>query len=555
MKLKYNLLLFFLLFNIYTFSQSKVDYYNYLIEANNCLLTNNLDSAIYVSILAVEANPFSSASNFLLAKLYFRQNNYILALNYAENAYKIDTSNYWYKVLLFQINSNIHNKKNSLKFLNSIIVSSYNQNDFLNAFIYTDSIKEYNTFLSFLNIYKNRFGVDDIYFNKIIDYYSNLDDSINTLFYSKLYFYNYNFSINSFSVLISNYMKYNFVDSCDFLFSNNSINFSSYSSYNLLKSEYFLNKFKVLSDSNLIDSSIYYFNNSLNCSDLDFNSTIKFLQNYYYIFNPLLLGNSFDSLANTLTLKFKYSIEIYAFLGDTYSYFNRFFDALNFYKIYLKSDFSDFNYYFKTITLLFEFEDWYTLDSLTNVCLNYFPLSPEVYLYRGIALLNLNFLDDALQNLEYGLDITFDNNQLKAYFNFYLSEYYRIIAKYNKQQLFFDNSLEICQNDNIIVSNFALYYAQHNILLNKALDLISSCVITNTDDLSPFISYVYSYVLFKIDDLSNSLNYINYSILNSNFPNFFYFYLKAEILKSLNKIDESNYYYNLAYNYGYIQIK
>jgi len=237
-------------------------------------------------------------------------------------------------------------------------------------------------------------------------------------------------------------------------------------------------------------------------------------------------------------------------LANTYLTYNRFYDALNYFKLYLSNNYSNFTNYFKTYALMNRLQYWTELDSLTNISLNIFPLAPEVYLFRGIALLNLNYFDEAIDNINYGIDITYNNNILLSYLKFYKSEYYRLVGDSINSQTYLDEAVELSNNSLNILSNFALYYAKNNVCIEKALGLISYCITTNPNELSPAVSYTYSYILYQINDYANALNYINYAIDNTIYPNFFYFYLKAQILKSSGRINEAKNLFNKSIEYG-----
>ncbi|MEA3452635.1 MAG: hypothetical protein U9Q83_12145 [Bacteroidota bacterium] len=549
-KLKYNLFFsIIILFSFYSFSQNKIDYYSYLIESQTTLLNKNYDSTVLLLSRAIELNPNSSTSNYTLAKLYYKQNQNVLALNYAQNALNIDTANYWYKYLLFNIYKSLHNKTYTKFYLTSILTSTSNQNDYYMALNYADSINDHSSYVNYLELYKTKFGEDEFYFITKVIYYESISDS-SSIFYALDYYNNFPYSQLSLQILINTFNTFQYLDSIK---KYTQIYLSLYEAdfhINLQISRYFNEKFLLLNNISHVDSSLYYFNLALKSRDYSLPPIINYLENSIDIYNPFVLNSDYDSIAIHLSKKFEYSDYLYDYLANTYLHYNRFYDALNYFQLYLSNNFSNFTTYFKTYALLNRLQYWSELDSLTNISLNLFPLAPEVYLFRGIALLNLNYYDEAINNIEYGIAITFENDFLLAHLKFYKSEYYRLVNDSINSQTYLDKAVELSKNSPDVLANFALYYAKSNVCLDNALDLISFCVTSNPNDLSPTISYTYAYILYQIADYANALNYVNYAIDNTLYPNFLYIYLKAKILKSSGRINESKKIFKKSYEYG-----
>ncbi len=550
-KLKYKIFIFFAFLPIFNFAQSKIDYFKYLINAENSIVNQDNDNAILYLRKAIADNPQSSASNYLLAKLYESEDNNTLALNYAENAYDIDTSNYWYKMLLFKIYNALYDKANSIKYLNLILKNTQRKSDFLFAIDYVDSIGDNQDLFKFINCYKSKFGTDKYYFDKLINYYNSNKDTLLAVSTADKFFKTNKQTNYSLFLLLRTFINFNYFDS-----TNKYINLFSYRlknnfDYNLLIAEYYYKKYFFVGDSLLVDSSYNYLVNAINSDLTDISKIDFFLNSNFKLFNPIILEDKFDSLASILLDRFPDSQQIILFLAQTYQKYNRFYDALDFYQKYLKLNYSNFDYYYKTFALLNRLEDWNDLDSLTNAALQFFPMTPELFLFRGIALLNLNFLDEAFSNLDYGLNITYNNNYLKSNFYFYLSEYYRLTKNNLLSQNTYNTAIELAQNSSDLLSNFAFYYARTNINIDTALNLMSKAVLQNPDDLSASTAYIYAFVLYRIDDLKSALNYVNQAIDSTKYPNFFYFLLKSKILNKLGDTTNAYKFFEKSIYYGY----
>ncbi len=272
------------------------------------------------------------------------------------------------------------------------------------------------------------------------------------------------------------------------------------------------------------------------------------------IFTYENFGNNLDTILNNYQKKFSSNFETYLFSGDFYFDNYKFYNSISAYRSALDLDITNFETYSKLFNLYSRFGFYKELDSLTNFATDLFPAQPLVYLFKAIAGLALGSYDDAYESLVFGNSLVFDQPELSAYFSFYLSQYFRLTKDNSNENLYYNNALSYASQNCDLLAYFAFYFAKNEIYKEKSFNLIGECIISDIKSLSPYISYVYSFILYKFKDYDAALTYINSAIENSKHQNFVYYELLGNIYFKNNNIQKSEEFWLKSINIGNIYL-
>lgn len=547
--LKYSIFFLFLFCYQNIFSQNKNEelFQVYLIEAQKLVLNSEFDTAKVFAFKALDLKPNSSSANYFLSTIFLQENNFEKAKFYADIAYELNKNNIWYIKHSAYINLLLNNFETVENLYFDLLKISKNENDFL---LVADFYRDKNEFLNeidVLNKFCELFYYKFEILSRIISVYELIDDYENMIFYSKKI-------VNLFPENPESYLIY--ADKLD------KLNKTEEAYYQINKAISLNNTFEKnnfylamhFSYINNIDSTFKYIKTYLKSyTAKEYELEYFFIKKSDFI-NPNVFNNYYDSITSIIVELYPTYNELLKIIAETYLKYNNFYKGIYFYEINLEYKQDDYYLYNQLCPLYTRFSMWTKLDSLTSIAFELFPAQPYLYLFRGISLLNTGKYNDAFELLSYGNLISFDNNTLKSYFTFYLSEYYRLLKDKKNEDIFYENTSNLLNGNCDLIFYFAFYYAKYNINIQKSLDLIGACILNNTTDLSHSYSYIYSYVLYKYKDFDLALTFINSAIEFSEYPNFLYYELKGNILNSLGKTKEANDFWNESIKLGNINL-
>lgn len=144
--------------------------------------------------------------------------------------------------------------------------------------------------------------------------------------------------------------------------------------------------------------------------------------------------------------------------------------------------------------------------------LELFPTQPELYLYAGIAAVQLKNYEEALQFLEDGLSLAIDNPQLQAQFHSNLADLHHILKNYAKSDEYFNITLSTDPNNAYALNNYAYYLSERNESLSKA-----QAMSKKANELQPNESSfedTYGWILYQLKDYQNALIWLRKSEIN-----------------------------------------
>ncbi len=104
-----------------------------------------------------------------------------------------------------------------------------------------------------------------------------------------------------------------------------------------------------------------------------------------------------------------------------------------------------------------------------------YPNQPLGYLMAGSANLQLENYQNAIDDLEAGLDFVIDNPELEFQFYITIADAYHRLNDNLKSDNYFDKALEIKPNDPGTLNNYAYYLSVRGVRLKEALQMAEKC--------------------------------------------------------------------------------
>ncbi|MBN2664715.1 MAG: hypothetical protein JXR68_13785 [Bacteroidales bacterium] len=533
--MKFYISILVILFSFSVFSQNKTDekFKELVSNAYKLQLVADNDSAkvLFLEALSIKDSP---AVNYALGKIYFAENDFYLALKYAEQAYSLNNNNKWFQLFLFNIYVKINDNINAKVFIDKIIsLSSATSSDYLLAIDFYSNLNDYNSVINLLNNYTKLFGNN----YEVINYYYNalyrLSDTLSFLNVSSDF-------VNSFAkddyvvnLTFEFYLMFKLYDQALLLLSSNSI-----------KNDYF--SFLVYSEKNDVTNSYNSLKNYLNSLSSS-NTDLSFLLDNYTSF---IVKSYFDDQLNdliTILLTFSdFDYSISYFIASAYKKLNFFYDAIEFYEYSVTIDPTDFSTFLTLSNLYSKLSMWSKLDSISSIAMDYFPARPYIYLFKGISLLYQNLTDDAYFYLNSAYSFAFYDSTVLSYTFFYLSEFYRLTDDKVSEKSFFLKSQDFANNNYDILLHFAYVYLNNNINLDLSKLIIFNC----PNNSSTYFNYLLAFYYYRIHDFDNALITMNNLLSNYNSDNFIYYELIGNIYNKLGNSNKATFYWQLSFEYG-----
>lgn len=209
-------------------------------------------------------------------------------------------------------------------------------------------------------------------------------------------------------------------------------------------------------------------------SDLEIDSKINVLLNYYteteentdllseaYVLCDLLIENHPDNAK---------SFSIY---GDYLYRDERIKEAREQFKKAAKIDKSRFVIWNQILVLDSQLDDYEDMIATSEEAMTLFPTMPSFYLFHGVAHLQKENYEKAIESLLAGIDLVYENFEQLAQFYASLGDAYHAIDEHAKSDEAYDNSLSVQSNNPFVLNNYSYYLSLRGESLDKALEMSS----------------------------------------------------------------------------------
>lgn len=192
-----------------------------------------------------------------------------------------------------------------------------------------------------------------------------------------------------------------------------------------------------------------------------------------------------------------YNIEdaqVHALCGDLYYALQDQNEALNHYTGSLSKDKTNFQVWQNVLQIESELGENESLVAHADEALEYFPNQSVIYMYAGLAHLQLKSYDEAASMLEYGKKLSIQNQAQLAIFSSLLGSAYNGSKDYPKSDNAYRKALELNPQDQQTLNNFSYYLSLRKENLDEAEKMAKKVVAMDPNN-STYLD-TYAWVLY-----------------------------------------------------------
>lgn len=208
-----------------------------------------------------------------------------------------------------------------------------------------------------------------------------------------------------------------------------------------------------------------------------------------------------------------YNHKINMYAGDFYFKDQQYEKSAQYYETAIELNSNNYNAWRQLILCFYNISSFEKMNEVAEEALTYYPTQPELFLYCGLALVQLKEYNKAIELLEEGNDfVPSKNKPLKAQFLGALADAYHANNEHEKSDEYFELTLEIDPNNYFVLNNYAYYLSLRKKSLEKAKKLSKKSI-----DLYPNESSfhdTYGWILYLLGDHEGALEWLKKSVEN-----------------------------------------
>ena len=238
----------------------------------------------------------------------------------------------------------------------------------------------------------------------------------------------------------------------------------------------------------------------------------------------------------------------FSMYGDFLSRDNKLAEALAMFKKATSIDPSKFPIWSQIVFLESDLMEFDLLEEDSRQAIEYFPTHPTFYFFNGIANIQLKNYTAAIESLNTGKEMVFDNAQLQAEFYQYLGDAYHANKEYKKSDESYEKSLEYNRYNPYVLNNYSYYLS----LRKENLDLAEKMAkeANNQAPLNASFMDTYAWILFLQGNYAESEALLKRAIENDENNEGTILEHYGDVLFKLDKVDEAIQYWLRAKETG-----
>lgn len=479
---------------------------NLFIDATTAKLKGDYAGAITLYKACLEKNPKHSASLYELAQLYFTAGDFATAASFAEQASELEPGNKWYKLLLVEIYGKTDRKKELLKTCQNLVKQDPGNVDFLfelsNAYIMNEdgdgAIDTYNKIEEVIGINEEvSLKKQQIYLIlKKTDKAALEIEKLIAQFPEEETRYN--------SMLAEMYMSAGKPDEA-FVYYQKIQNKDPENPYiHITLSDYYRQKGDI---KRTFDELKLGFANPA----LDVDTKIRVLMTYFtatevYNANKAEIIN----LAHILVQTHPDNAKPYSMYGDFLLDDKKYAEARDQYRKVIAIDSSRYAVWETLLNTEIQLSDYDAMESEGTRAVELFPLFPVPYLFKGVAQLQKNKNEAAIESLNAGIKLVSVNNALMVQFYTSLGDAYNRMKNHKLSDESYEKALKLDPENSYVLNNYAYYLSLRNENLEKAEAMSAKSL--KLDAVNPANMDTYGWVLYKLGRYPEALQWVEKAV-------------------------------------------
>lgn len=231
--------------------------------------------------------------------------------------------------------------------------------------------------------------------------------------------------------------------------------------------------------------------------DLSFDSKVQILRTYYSV-SELYSAQKAQAMALGKVLVETHPNESRA--RSVYADFlyrdNKTNEAREQFKKAIQLDSSRFYNWERYLSTMIESSDFQEMTETAKSAKELFPMQPVIYLYSGIAHLQLKAFDKAEKDLTTGIKLVAGNEALKTQFRIYLGEVYHEKKNYDLSDEYFEKAIKSDPNNSFTLNNYSYYLSLRGEKLKTAEKYAQKAIELDPENVNN--QDTYGWVLFKM---------------------------------------------------------
>jgi len=218
------------------------------------------------------------------------------------------------------------------------------------------------------------------------------------------------------------------------------------------------------------------------------------------------------------------------------------------YMLVLAADKSRYNVWNQILLIDSELKNYQSMFDLSKEAIELFPYQPSLFLYNGIAAMQLKQYDKAIESLKGGADVTIGNSALSSQFYASMGDSYNSMTKFRESNDAYEKALKYDAANTYVLNNYAYYLSLRKENLPRAKELSEKC-----NELQPgnaSFQDTYAWILFQMNDLENASIWIDKAIENGGIRSGTIMEHKGDILIKQGKTTDALDFWNRAKELG-----
>ncbi len=279
--------------------------------------------------------------------------------------------------------------------------------------------------------------------------------------------------------------------------------------------------------------------------NLDVDTKMKVLLNYYSATEKqdAKLKQQANELIEVMKVTHPKDARSYFIAGDFLYRDKKLKEAVVEFENGLKYDKEKFPAWNQTIVIYSELQDYNNMLRESNEALELFPNQTALFLYKGVANMQLKSYKEAITALKQGASITVDNDPLLTNFYMYLGDSYHADNDHKNSDDSYDKALKLDPNNIYVLNNYAYYLSERAEKLELAEEMSAK-----TLKLEPTIANyqdTYAWILYKQKKYTDALIWQQKAIAGSS-PSAVMQEHLGDIYYQLNEPEKALEYWNMA---------
>ena len=507
--------------------------FNYVfIEAQKQKMLGNFDDATLLYEKCRKIDPSSAVIYYELSTLYIQKNQYDLAIQNAQTAVKLNPSNSWYKAILAVLFKQTNNPSEAILIYKDLVKENSDRVDFLYELATLSAqIKKYDDAIKYYDQIETRYGLNEtislekerIYF--IIGEKEKAHNEIQKLIDSNPS------DIRYMGMLAESYVNEGNFDKAQEIYQQMILADSTNGLIHLSLADFYR-------ISKQYDKSFSELKLAFASTDVSIDVKIKMLISFLsYTNESEELKNQADDLLHILLLTHPDDTKTHTLYADFLIRDKKYSEAREQLRLVTKTEKGKYLIWEQLLLLEGDLRDFKNMYLESNEALEYFPMQPVLYYFKGLSSLQLKKTDEAIAALKTGIDLISNNPSLKADMYSLLGDAYHRTGQMKESDAAMEQVLKIDKGNKETLNNYSYYLSLRGDSLDKAERMSLVCV--ELDPLNPTYLDTYAWVLFKQHKYDKALIQIEKAYINGGNKNAVIVEHYGDILFKLNEKEKA----------------